>query len=725
MQFLKRFSLMSKLITLSLSIVTILGLGSWISINQIAGAFNDKLIGNFEFLAGVLGENIANQFHSCYDDVQVFANSEAVRTLNSRGIAADLDVFVEKFSIYDLIVVVDKNGKLVASNSKDSSGKSVNFSELSKLNFAEADWFKNVLQGKTSDDTSKHIAGTFFEDMKEDLYLKSAFGETRIGNGFSAPIRNIRGELVGVISTRPSEKWLTSVVKEMLTSMIEKNYAEAEITVINKDGVILFESAFDAVDGVKDRQFKVNLVEEQNRAAISALQGNAGAEFVSDSRRKKDMIAGFQFLNGANWISDIGWSVIVKDSKADALIKVTKAMYSFYFILGFMVLATIAISLLFAVMLTKAFSAVTETLHLNSSEVDQAANNIAAHATQLSAAATEQASALQETVSVVHEINAMVEKNAESAGRSKVVSSQSRETAENGQRIVDHMIEAINDIDQANQEITNQLNQSNRELSDITRLINDIGTKTNVINEIVFQTKLLSFNASVEAARAGDYGKGFSVVAQEVGNLAQMSGFAAKEITTLLEESIRKVETIVSDSKSRVERLTSLSKDRVNTGSTIAKECNQALDEIIKNVHSVDLMVSEIAVASQEQSSGIREISKAVGQMETMTQQNSSVAQTSSVAAEQLKIQSHSLAQVVRELSAYVHGSTQKTEKALANVVPLNFKKNVNRATKSSNVPRKNSGSKTEGKIELKSELKRSSGSDLVPSADDDPRFKE
>ena len=219
------------------------------------------------------------------------------------------------------------------------------------------------------------------------------------------------------------------------------------------------------------------------------------------------------------------------------------------------------------------------------------------------------------------------------------------------------MLGAIDQIDQSNSEVSNQMEVSNRQLSEITKLITDIGSKTKVINEIVFQTKLLSFNAAVEAARAGEYGKGFAVVAEEVGNLARMSGTAAKEISTLLEESVVKVNSIVNESKSRVDRLMNDSKEKIMHGSQTAQNCNASLETILNQVQNLDSLISGIAVASKEQSTGIREVSKAIGQIEQTTQQNTSVAQSSSVAADHLRLDSEALNLLIQDLNQIVSGT--------------------------------------------------------------------
>ncbi|MBC7465543.1 MAG: hypothetical protein H7256_06080, partial [Bdellovibrio sp.] len=213
--------------------------------------------------------------------------------------------------------------------------------------------------------------------------------------------------------------------------------------------------------------------------------------------------------------------------------------------------------------LVRTFNALSDSLYAASTEVNAASMQIASASEELSQATTEQAASLEETSASTEEMSSMVDKNSENAKNAAVVSSQSQVSAEKGKQVVEQMIRSMDDINQSNTKIMDQINHSNAEIETIVRVIQEIGTKTKVINDIVFQTKLLSFNASVEAARAGENGKGFAVVAEEVGKLAEMSGSAAKEITSLLDGSIQKVEGIVRDTKTKVEALVADGRSKV------------------------------------------------------------------------------------------------------------------------------------------------------------------
>lgn len=305
------------------------------------------------------------------------------------------------------------------------------------------------------------------------------------------------------------------------------------------------------------------------------------------------------------------------------------------------------------------FRSIGTTLDEASSKVSSASSQIASASEELSQASNEQAASLQETSSSIEEISSMINTNTENAKQSALASGQSLENAEKGKAVVEQMIKAIDDISESNNSIMEQIDVSNKEMEDIVKVIGEIGTKTKVINDIVFQTKLLSFNASVEAARAGENGKGFAVVAEEVGNLAAMSGAAAIEISSMLDNSIQKVESIVKNSKEKIGRLVTDGKHNVEVGTRVANNCGEVLNEIVLSVTSVSKMVTEISSASQEQAQGVHEITKAIAQLDQVTQQNNASSSESSRAAGDLSNQAETLSSLVQELVQSIEGGKQ------------------------------------------------------------------
>lgn len=286
----------------------------------------------------------------------------------------------------------------------------------------------------------------------------------------------------------------------------------------------------------------------------------------------------------------------------------------------------------------------------------KSSTNMSMASSKVSSSVTEQASAIQETVATLNEISAMVNKSVESARTSTEKADESQKVAQEGKLAVNDMVNAIDQINGNNEDIMKEMSRSNEEIVKIVDVIKEISEKTNVINDIVFQTKLLSFNASVEAARAGEHGKGFAVVAEEVGNLAQMSGNAALEIEDLLSGSIKKVQSIVEETQRNVESLIKDAKSSVERGVDVSESCGRILDQVVGNVEAVTKLMAEISTASQEQAEGINNITVAMNQLDEVTHSNSTIAQETSGFADSLSEQTTILNNIVEELESEVLG---------------------------------------------------------------------
>lgn len=360
----------------------------------------------------------------------------------------------------------------------------------------------------------------------------------------------------------------------------------------------------------------------------------------------------------------------------------------------------------------------------NSYQVTGAAQQIASSSEELSQAATEQASSLEETAASIEEMNSMVQKNAENALRTSELAVNSSNSAEKGKIVVTDMIKAINDISVSNNTIMVQVDESNQKISDIVKVISEIGNKTKVINDIVFQTKLLSFNASVEAARAGEHGKGFAVVAEEVGNLAQMSGNAAKEISSMLDESIQKVEGIVNETKQKVSYLIQDGKAKVEVGSQIAKQCGDVLEEIVTNITQVTQMANEISTACQEQSQGVQEITKAMNQLDQVTQTNASTSEEAASSAEELAAQSDALKSVVGTLVKTIKGENASVDTTVQVRPTSSAEKTTQHKAHAQNVVQMKP-QKVKKPVAQTQIMKRASGDGSSIPAENDPRFED
>ena len=233
-----------------------------------------------------------------------------------------------------------------------------------------------------------------------------------------------------------------------------------------------------------------------------------------------------------------------------------------------------------------------------------ASGQIAAGNLDLSCRTEQQASSLEETAATMEEITSTVKQNADNAGQANQLAQSASEVALKGGAVVAQVVDTMDSI-----------HNSSKKISDI------IG----VIDGITFQTNILALNAAVEAARAGEHGRGFAVVATEVRSLAQRSATAAKEIKSLINDTV----------------------DKVGAGSKLVQQAGKTMDEVVASILRVTAIMGEISAASKEQSDGIEQVNEVILQMDQMTQKNAALVEQEASAAASLKDLADQLAQVV------------------------------------------------------------------------------
>ena len=238
--------------------------------------------------------------------------------------------------------------------------------------------------------------------------------------------------------------------------------------------------------------------------------------------------------------------------------------------------------------------------------IDTAAKEIAQGHANLSNRTEVQAANLEETASSMEELTGTVKQNADNARQADKVVASASEVATKSGRMVRQVVDTMNAI-----------SESSKKIADI------IG----VMDGIAFQTNILALNAAVEAARAGEQGRGFAVVASEVRSLAQRSAAAAKEIKSLIEDSVQKV----------------------GSGAKLVGDAGRTMDDMVTSVNRVTEIMSQITAASQEQSSGIEQVNATVTQMDQITQQNAALVEQAAAAASSMEQQARKLVETVAQ----------------------------------------------------------------------------
>lgn len=305
---------------------------------------------------------------------------------------------------------------------------------------------------------------------------------------------------------------------------------------------------------------------------------------------------------------------------------------------------------------TKSLNTTIKDLQLRFENLNQMSLVVSGQSNELRAATQEQTASLQETASTMEEITSTIRSNSTLATSSrKEVLENSKLTFE-GANYINEMIESVTHVKSVSEELPRDMARNLEDMNKIVKVIQDIHTKTQVINDIVFQTKLLSFNASVEAARAGENGKGFSVVAEEVGKLAQMSGEAAKEISQLLNDSTKIVTETIENNKNQISKSVDKISSTVQLSHEKANGCHTILSQISSKASLLTEMIESIVQASEEQATGAEQINTALAQLDRVSNQNSLISSEVSNAGEELKDNAHELGSIIINLDYFIKG---------------------------------------------------------------------
>ncbi|UYL08016.1 methyl-accepting chemotaxis protein [Bdellovibrio sp. SKB1291214] len=363
-----------------------------------------------------------------------------------------------------------------------------------------------------------------------------------------------------------------------------------------------------------------------------------------------------------------------------AQIKERKALSEMLVLIAAMsVFALFGILMWIAYRVSNTVSSISDKLTDSGNQVSTAIGQLSLAGQTLSTASTESAASLEETVASLEEMSSMVKMNSDNAKQAATLSQSSKDSAEEGQREMAALIQSMQGI-----------SQSSKKIEEII----------NVIDDIAFQTNLLALNAAVEAARAGEQGKGFAVVAEAVRSLAQRSAVAAKDISSLIKDSVQQVEN----------------------GAKVADRSAEVLNTIVTSVKKVSDLNNEISAASSEQTTGISQISQAMNQLDAGVQGNAASSEEIAASSEEISAQAELMRQLVADLNMVVTGdehieatkgetyrSPSKKEAPAGKVVQFKTK------TASASQP---------GKTTVAKKAQSSAAADVIPFDDEGPRGK-
>ncbi len=638
----------------------------------------------FERIAWNVVDTIDRNLFERYGDVQAFGLNTAVQERASwyqhgedSPIVKAMNSYVDTYDIYYLTVLVDLEGKVIAVNTRDDSANPVDTGFIYDQNFANTKWFQDVKGGRFLN--SDVLSGTVVEGLHIDPLVSQIYGDEGLVLGYAAPVRDAQGEVIAIWKNYTKWSLVEDIVASVHVQLEEVGMGSAEVTLLDKQGRVLVDCD-PAVNGkainrdLRGVIMKLNLAEKGVDSAQQAVAGNNGHGRGLHARKGVWQTSGWAHSTGALGYPGLEWSALVRVSEAESLAEINSMRTILIAVIAAALVLVLIVSLLFAKRMVKQLSPIVERaqeiangdlsggeLHVTSKDelgvltatvnqmsgslkelvvgVSDASREVAGAATQIAASAEEMAQGMGEQNQQVTQISAAVEEMSASVVEVARKSGEAANSAQESGRVAEEGGQVVAETIQGMSEISEAVSASAASVSELGKRGEQIGQIIEVINDIADQTNLLALNAAIEAARAGEHGRGFAVVADEVRKLADRTTKATEEIG----ESITAIQT---ETDQAVQRMNS-GTEQVQVGVEKATMAGQSLEQIVSGAQEVASMIESIAAAAEEQSAASEQVSRGVQSVSSVTSQSAEGASQSAMAASQLSTKAEELQALV------------------------------------------------------------------------------
>jgi methyl-accepting chemotaxis protein len=532
--------------------------------------------------------------------------------------------FLEVFSLYDIFIVDISTGNIVYTV------------------FKELDFSTNILTGPFSETNLAKVVRQAIEIGDQKAFSIVDF--ERYAPSYESPASFIASPIwdgnkkIGILVFQMPLETINEIMNER-----DGLGDSGETFLVGKDKRLRSDTFNNKDYNIYNSFNKNKLIENENLE--KALQGNTGA-VITKNYNGDEVLSAFTKVKYKN----LTWAIFAEQLTTEAFKTANAQQRNMLVFILFSIIIVIAVSLIITTRLSGQIESVVDQFSNSAHDVQNSSQKMDLISNKLYRSVQTQISSITQSAAAMDEISAMLKNNSTSSQNASVLSDDTKSSALKGKDTVDKMVNEVKSIAVSYDDIQESIEKNNQDINRIIEVIEEIAKKTEVINEIVFQTKLLSFNASVEAARAGEAGKGFSVVAEEIANLAAMSGKASQDISLMLTKSKDQVRDIAITTKLHVDKIVIEGRGKIVNGNAVALECMEELDNIINCVNRLDGSIQEINSAIHEQSSGVDEVNSAMKHLENATHETTDMSEKSKEASLDLRNQSQELRNSVQVL---------------------------------------------------------------------------
>lgn len=520
-----------------------------------------------------------------------------------------LKKYADRFNYDDVLLISKGSGHVIFSLKRmQDLGKSVNDTSL-----------KDTSLGRIANKVLQQNSYTFGDF---EIYPD---GEKNVFALAGIPIRNRKGDSVGTLVLKIGAQQLNEMMNQGSgNSSTGKGYLVGPDYLLRSD-----------ISGAGDLTVKSSITGArrfESNEIRSALDGKSGTT-ISKNYAGINVLTAYQSIEV---VPGVRFAVISEIPSAEAF---SSSRQLIVLSLIFSAIVAVCISIFgyyLGTSLSQPIIRISQTLENSAQNVLQSSSELSSSSEELSTQSSGQSTQIQQMSEAIEQLTGMVQQNVGSAELSNQISLGVRQICEKGSSTIEQLIQSMQAITTANHTV-----------QELAKVISEIADRTAVIDEIVFQTKLLSFNASVEAERAGEAGRGFAVVAQEVGNLAGLSGKAAAEISSIVSKSVQIVDKVSKESG-----------EKVGQGAKIVDDVAVVFKTILQESLRVNKSSEEILSASKEQSIGIQAINKSIVEIDKSVQATAAASDQTSRSSMVLTDEASAMQTIVHDLSHIVFGKS-------------------------------------------------------------------